>query len=46
MNYAVLRLTAVGHAPDFSAQSFAESMLSMLLFELIFAFFAGDSSRG
>jgi hypothetical protein len=46
MNYAVLPLSAVGHAPHFSAQSFGESMLSMLLFGLIIAFFAGDSSRG
>ena len=45
MNYAVLRLPAVGHAPRFTALSFTENMLAMLLFGLIIAFFARDSSR-
>ena len=30
MNYAVLPLSAVGHAPHLSARSFAENMLALL----------------
>ena len=30
MNYAVLALSAVGHAPHLSARSFAENMLALL----------------
>lgn len=45
MNYVVTPLSAVGHAPHFTAVSFAENMLAMLLFGVIVAFFARDPSR-
>jgi uncharacterized membrane protein YagU involved in acid resistance len=44
MNYVVVPLSAVGHAPHFTALSFAENMLAMLLFGVIIAYFAHDSS--
>ena len=40
MNYAVMPLSAVGHAPHFTALSFAENLIAMLLFGLIVAYFA------
>ena len=46
MNYAVLPLSAVRHAPHFTARSLIENMLAMLLFGLIISFFARGSSRG
>jgi hypothetical protein len=45
MNYVVLPLSALGRAPHFTAPRFAENMLAMLLFGLIIAFFARDTSR-
>jgi hypothetical protein len=44
MNYLVVPLSAVEHAPHFTALSFAENMLAMLLFGVIIAFFVRDSS--
>ena len=44
MNYAVVPLSAWGVWPHFSADKFAENMLAMLLFGLIIAFFARQSS--
>jgi xanthine/uracil permease len=40
MNYVVLPLSAVGHAPRFRIVHFIEDILAMLLFGLIIAFFA------
>ena len=40
MNYVVMPLSAVGHAPHFTPLSFSENMLAMLLFGVIVAFFA------
>jgi uncharacterized membrane protein YagU involved in acid resistance len=40
MNYVVLPLSAVGHAPRFRIAHFLEDMVAMLLFGLIVAFFA------
>jgi uncharacterized membrane protein YagU involved in acid resistance len=40
MNYVVLPLSAVGHAPRFRIVHFTEDILAMLLFGLIIAFFA------
>jgi uncharacterized membrane protein YagU involved in acid resistance len=40
MNYVVLPLSAIGHAPRFRIAHFSEDMLAMLLFGLIVAFFA------
>jgi uncharacterized membrane protein YagU involved in acid resistance len=49
MNYLVLPLSRVGHAPKFHAVSFAENMAAMLLFGLIIAGAArwrlGDGQR-
>jgi uncharacterized membrane protein YagU involved in acid resistance len=39
MNYVVVPLSAVGHAPRFTAATFAENLLAMVLFGLIIAFF-------
>ena len=44
MNYAVMPLSAVGHAPHFTALSFAENLVAMLLFGLIVAYFARERS--
>ena len=38
MNYVVVPLSAVGHAPKFTAATFAENLLAMVLFGLIIAF--------
>jgi uncharacterized membrane protein YagU involved in acid resistance len=38
MNYVVVPLSAIGHTPKFSAASFAENLLAMVLFGLIIAF--------
>jgi uncharacterized membrane protein YagU involved in acid resistance len=38
MNYVVVPLSAVGHAPRFTAATFAENLLAMVLFGLIIAF--------
>lgn len=40
MNYVVLPLSAVGHAPRFRVAHFLEDMVAMLVFGLIVAFFA------
>jgi uncharacterized membrane protein YagU involved in acid resistance len=40
MNYVVLPLSALGHAPRFRIVHFTEDILAMLLFGLIIAFFA------
>jgi uncharacterized membrane protein YagU involved in acid resistance len=40
MNYVVLPLSAVGHAPRFRVVHFLEDMVAMLLFGIIVAFFA------
>jgi uncharacterized membrane protein YagU involved in acid resistance len=40
MNYVVLPISAVGHAPRFRIVHFTEDILAMLLFGLIVAFFA------
>jgi hypothetical protein len=44
MNFVVVPLSAIGHAPHFNALSFGENMLAMLLFGLIIARFARASS--
>ena len=44
MNYAVVPLSAVGHAPHFTAPQLAGNMLAMLLIGLIIAFFARERS--
>ena len=47
MNYVVLPLSAIGHAPRFRLVHFIEDGLAMLLFGIIVAFFArGPRSRG
>jgi hypothetical protein len=38
MNYVVMPLSAIGHIPRFSAASFTENLLAMVLFGLIIAF--------
>ena len=38
MNYVVVPLSAVGHAPRFTVATFAENLLAMVLFGLIIAF--------
>ena len=38
MNYVVVPLSAVDHAPRFTAATFAENLLAMVLFGLIIAF--------
>ncbi|MEO6969023.1 MAG: hypothetical protein ABI132_11315 [Rhodanobacteraceae bacterium] len=40
MNYIVMPLSAVGHAPHFTPASFVENLAAMLLFGLIVAFVA------
>jgi hypothetical protein len=40
MNYVVLPLSAIGHAPRFRIAHFIEDLLAMLLFGLIIALFA------
>jgi uncharacterized membrane protein YagU involved in acid resistance len=46
MNYVVLPLSAIGHAPRFRLAHFAEDMAAMLLFGLIVAFFARPRLAG
>lgn len=46
MNYVVVPLSRVGHPPRFTPWHFAENMFAMLLFGLIIAFFARNSSPG
>jgi uncharacterized membrane protein YagU involved in acid resistance len=43
MNYVVMPLSAVGHRPTFSTQTFLENMLAMIWFGLVIAYFAHDS---
>ena len=38
MNYVVVPLSAIGHIPKFTAATFAENLLAMVLFGLIIAF--------
>jgi uncharacterized membrane protein YagU involved in acid resistance len=38
MNYVVVPLSAIGHTPKFTAATFAENLLAMVLFGLIIAF--------
>ena len=45
MNYVVLPLSAVGHAPRFRIVHFIEDTLAMLLFGLIVAFSARQRPR-
>jgi hypothetical protein len=45
MNYVVLPLSALGRAPRFTASTFAENLLAMLLFGGIVAFCAREPSR-
>jgi uncharacterized membrane protein YagU involved in acid resistance len=45
MNYVVLPLSAVGHAPRFRIVHFIEDTFAMLLFGLIVAFFARQRPR-
>jgi hypothetical protein len=40
MNYVVLPLSAIGHAPRFRVLHFIEDIVAMLLFGTIVAFFA------
>jgi uncharacterized membrane protein YagU involved in acid resistance len=42
MNYVVLPLSAIGHAPRFRVVHFMEDMVAMLLFGLIVAYFARE----
>jgi hypothetical protein len=42
MNYVVLPLSAIGHAPRFRLVHFMEDMVAMLLFGIIVAFFARE----
>ncbi|MGB6309632.1 MAG: hypothetical protein WBF89_17735 [Steroidobacteraceae bacterium] len=42
MNYVVLPLSAIGHAPRFRVVHFTEDMVAMLLFGLIVAYFARE----
>jgi hypothetical protein len=44
MNYVVVPLSAVGHAPRFSTRTFVENMLAMLLFGVIISSFARETS--
>jgi uncharacterized membrane protein YagU involved in acid resistance len=46
MNYVVLPLSAIGHAPRFRLVHFSEDMLAMLLFGLIVARFARLANQG
>ena len=45
MEYVVVPLSAVGRVPHFTAASFAENMVAMLLFGVIVAYFARDVGR-
>lgn len=45
MNYVVLPLSAIGHAPRFRLVHFAEDIVAMLLFGIIVAFFARERQR-
>lgn len=45
MNYVVLPLSAIGHAPRFRVVHFAEDIVAMLLFGIIVAFFARERQR-
>jgi hypothetical protein len=45
MNYVVLPLSALGRAPRFTASTFAENLLAMLLFGGIVAFCAREPAR-
>ena len=38
MNYVVMPLSAIGHAPKFTPEHFAENLIAMLVFGLIIAF--------
>jgi uncharacterized BrkB/YihY/UPF0761 family membrane protein len=40
MNYVVVPLSAVGHAPHFDARGVIENLLAMLVFGLILSFYA------
>jgi uncharacterized membrane protein YagU involved in acid resistance len=42
MNYVVLPLSAIGHAPRFRVVHFMEDIVAMLLFGIIVAFFARE----
>jgi hypothetical protein len=42
MNYVVLPLSAIGHAPRFRVVHFMEDIVAMLLFGMIVAFFARE----
>lgn len=42
MNYVVLPLSAIGHAPRFRVVHFTEDVVAMLLFGIIVAFFARE----
>jgi hypothetical protein len=44
MNYVVVPLSAVGHAPHFGIRTFLENMLAMLLFGVIISSFARETS--
>ena len=44
MNYVVLPLSALRRGPHFTAMSFVEALLAMLLFGLIISFFARDTA--
>jgi uncharacterized membrane protein YagU involved in acid resistance len=46
MNYVVLPLSAIGHAPRFRLAHFSEDMVAMLLFGLIVAYFASRAEQG
>jgi len=46
MNYVVLPLSEIGHAPRFRIVHFSEDMCAMLLFGLIVAHFARRANRG
>ena len=45
MNYAVMPLSAIGHAPRFRIAHFSEDMFAMLVFGLIVAHFAHRADR-
>jgi uncharacterized membrane protein YagU involved in acid resistance len=45
MNYIVLPLSAIGHAPRFRIVHFSEDMVAMLLFGLIVAYFARRANQ-
>jgi hypothetical protein len=40
MNYVVVPMSAIGKAPKFTAWTFSENLLAMILFGIIIAFFA------